>query len=118
MIWATAAMGMGIGAGYESVSVLACLLILAMLFAFSRLEGWIDRISQTRDYKIVCQFHQHTLLNYEKSFKEYHLKFKRSREIKENDLITGEWIVRGSEKNHRLFADAILKDPEVKIFEF
>lgn len=118
MIWATAAMGMGIGAGYESVSLLACGLILAMLFVFSRLEGWIDRINQTRDYKIVCEFNQHTLKLYEELFRKHHLKFKRIREIKSESLITGEWMVRGSEKNHRLFSDAILKDPEVKTFEF
>ena len=35
MIWVTAALGMGIGAGYEWVSVLACILILLMLFIFS-----------------------------------------------------------------------------------
>lgn len=118
MIWVTAAMGMGIGAGYGSVSILACLLILVMLFIFSRLEGWISRINQTRDYKIVCEFHQHSLSHYEDSFKRFHLKFKRSREIKSENLITGEWVARGSEKNHRLFADALLKDPDVKTFEF
>ena len=118
MIWVTAAMGMGIGAGYGSVSILACLLILVMLVIFSRLEGWISRINQTRDYKIVCEFHQHSLSHDEDSFKRFHLKFKRSREIKAENLITGEWVARGSEKNHRLFADALLKDPEVKIFEF
>src|SRR5450631_4944852 len=56
MIWVTAAMGMGIGAGYELTSVVACLLILLMLFVFSRFEGWIDRINQTRNYKIVCEY--------------------------------------------------------------
>jgi putative Mg2+ transporter-C (MgtC) family protein len=118
MIWATAAMGMGIGAGYESVSLLACALILAMLLVFSRLEGWIDRVNQTRDYRIVCEYQEETLHRYEQQFKKHRLKFKRGREIKSNNLITGEWIVRGSEKNHLEFVKSILQDPAVKTFEF
>jgi putative Mg2+ transporter-C (MgtC) family protein len=118
MIWATAAMGMGIGAGYESVSLLACALILAMLLVFSRLEGWIDRVNQTRDYRIICEYQEETLHRYEKEFKKHRLKFKRGREIKSNNLITGEWIARGSEKNHLEFVNSILQDPAVKTFEF
>ena len=118
MIWATAAMGMGIGAGYESVSLLACALILAMLMVFSRLEGWIDRLNQTRDYRIVCEYQEETLRRYEMQFKNHHLKFKRGREIKSNNLITGEWIARGSEKNHLEFVNSILQDPAVMTFEF
>ncbi len=38
MIWVTAALGMGIGAGYEWVSVIACAMILAMLLIFGLLE--------------------------------------------------------------------------------
>ncbi len=118
MIWATAALGMGIGAGYEFISAIACALILAMLFLFSRLEGWIDRINQVRDYKIVCEFNEQTLHSYEECFREHHLKFKRSREIKSENLITGEWVARGSEKNHLNFVHSILKNPAVKRFEF
>src|SRR6201994_103988 len=41
MIWVTAALGMGIGAGYEFISLMTCLMVLAVLFVFSILEGWI-----------------------------------------------------------------------------
>ena len=118
MIWATAALGMGIGAGYGSASAIACALILTMLFVFSQLEGWIDRINQTRNYKIVCEYKEETLHAYEACLKKYHLKFTRSREMKADNLITGEWIARGSEKNHLHFVHYILNDPEVKTFEF
>jgi putative Mg2+ transporter-C (MgtC) family protein len=118
MIWATAAMGMGIGAGYESTSIIACAMILIMLYLFSRLEGWINRVGQTRNYKIVCEYREKTLQAYEECLEKHHLKFKRGKEIKSDNLITGEWIARGSEKNHILFVNYILNDPEVKTFEF
>ncbi len=57
-------------------------------------------------------------MDFEKYFKDFNLRFKRSREMKTNDLITGEWMVRGSQKNHIAFVEFILKDPTVKVFEF
>ena len=119
MIWVTAALGMGIGAGYEILSSIACLLVLTVLFIFSLLEGWIDRVNQIRNYKIVCNFENETLHRYEKLFKQHNLKFKLSRQTKTlTDMITGEWVVQGSLNNHRHFIRELLKDPTVKGFEF
>ncbi|HLX93539.1 MAG TPA: MgtC/SapB family protein [Puia sp.] len=118
MIWVTAALGMAIGAGYGLVAVISCLIILIMLLVFSKLEGWIDRVNQTRNYKIVCDYQNETLHGYEEGFQRHHLKFKRSKEMKVGKLITGEWIVKGSEKNHLNFIHAILNDPNVKEFEY
>ena len=115
MIWVTAALGMAIGAGYELVAVIACGLTLVVLFVFSLLEGWIDRVNQIRVYKIVCDFENETLHRYEELFRRHHLKFKRSRQTKSiDDVITGEWVVQGSEKNHRHFIHVILQDTPVK----
>jgi putative Mg2+ transporter-C (MgtC) family protein len=119
MIWVTAALGMGVGAGYELISVAACVLVMVVLFVFSLLEGWIDKVNQIRNYKIVCEFQNETLHRYEDLFKVNHLKFKRSRQSKSaSDTITGEWIVQGSESNHRHFIHEIMRDPTVKSFEF
>jgi putative Mg2+ transporter-C (MgtC) family protein len=119
MIWVTAALGMAIGAGFEMIAFIACLLILVVLFIFSLLEGWIARVNQIRNYKIVCNFENETLHRYELLFTSHHLKFRRSRQAKSaSDDITGEWVVQGSEKNHRHFIHEILKDPTVKAFEF
>src|SRR6202049_918840 len=41
MIWVTAALGMGIGAGYELVSVFGCILVLLMLFIFGFVGNWV-----------------------------------------------------------------------------
>ncbi len=118
MIWVTAALGMGIGAGYEWVSTIACGMILLMLFIFGLMENWIDRVNQMRNYKIVCDFKEETMGRFEKCFVAHHLKYKRAREIKDGDTITGEWFVRGSQKNHLEFINEILHDPEVSHFEY
>jgi putative Mg2+ transporter-C (MgtC) family protein len=118
MIWVTAALGMGIGAGYEWVSVIACVMILLMLFIFGLMENWIDRTNQMRNYKITCGFKEETLQRFEDCFKAHYLTFKRGREIKDGDSITGEWFVRGSKKNHLSFISEILHDREVNHFEY
>jgi putative Mg2+ transporter-C (MgtC) family protein len=124
MIWVTAALGMGIGAGYEWVSVMGCTLIMVMLFVFGLMENWIDRVNQMRNYRIGCDFKQETLRRFEKKFEAHHLKYKRGREIKKENpetkenTITGEWFVRGSQKNHLALINEVLQDPEVRLFEY
>jgi len=118
LIWVTAALGMVIGAGYMLAAIVGCVLVLSVLVIFTVFEGWIDRINQIRAYKIVCDFQHDTLHRYEQSLREHHLKYKRSRQTKSGDQITGEWIVQGREKNHRRFIQTILKDPAVNAFEF
>ncbi|MBS1917207.1 MAG: MgtC/SapB family protein [Bacteroidetes bacterium] len=118
MIWVTAALGMAIGAGYELVSAIACVLVLIMLYVYGKLEKWIDSVNQTRNYKIVCDYQNETLQKYDEYFKKFHLQSRRSREIKTGNTITGEWSVKGCEKDHQQFVDFILNDPTVKTFEF
>jgi putative Mg2+ transporter-C (MgtC) family protein len=119
MIWVTAGLGMAIGAGYLLVSVLAAILTLLVLFVFMLLESWIDRINQIRTYKIVCQFEDEPLHRYEDLFRCHHLKFRRSSQRKSaENLLTGEWVVQGSERNHRHCIHEVLRDQKVREFEF
>jgi putative Mg2+ transporter-C (MgtC) family protein len=118
MIWVTAALGMGIGAGYEWASLIGCAMILVMLYIFGMAENWIDHINQMRNYKIETDFKEETMKKFEKRFQAHHLKYKRGREIKAGDFISGEWYVRGSKKNHLAFIHEILQNPEIKRFEY
>jgi len=119
MIWVTAALGMGIGAGYKLISFAACVLVLFVILVFSLLEGWIDRMNQIRNYRIVCAFENETLHRFEELFETHHLKFRRSRQSKSSaDIITGEWVVQGTEQNHRHCIHEILRDTSVQAFEF
>jgi hypothetical protein len=98
MIWVTAALGMGIGAGYEWVSVIACLMILLMLFIFGFAENWIDKINQTRNYKIVTSFKNETMRRFEKDFEAHNLRYKRAREIKDGDIIAADSLSEDPKK--------------------
>ncbi|MBS1576003.1 MAG: MgtC/SapB family protein [Bacteroidetes bacterium] len=117
-IWAAAAIGMGIGAGYYLYSFIACLSALLVLVLFMKLENIIDKLSQTRNYKIVCEYNDEKLKYYEERFVHHHLKFKRNTQKRKDDELTGIWIVQGAERNHDLFIRETMNDNTVKEFEF
>lgn len=52
-IWLSAALGMGIGGGETLFVLLATVTVMVVLLVFPRLERWIDRIRESRSYKIV-----------------------------------------------------------------
>jgi putative Mg2+ transporter-C (MgtC) family protein len=117
-IWVTAALGMGIGGGYYWICIGGTVMALITLLILKKFEDVIERINQNRNYKIVCHYKHETLSQFEKMFKEHHLKFKRNRQFRKGDQITGTWIVNGSEKNHDAFIKRILQDDTVMEFEF
>jgi putative Mg2+ transporter-C (MgtC) family protein len=120
MIWVTAALGMAIGAGYLLIATVACVLVLLVLFVFSLVEGWIDRVNQIRNYKIICRFERDAVHRFEDLFRSHHLKFRRIRQAKSiaAGLITSEWVVQGAEKDHRSVAQELMNDTSVMEFVF
>src|SRR5512145_3114900 len=52
-IWLAAALGMGIGGGELLFVSISTLTVMCVLLIFPRLEIWIDRIRESRSYKIV-----------------------------------------------------------------
>lgn len=117
-IWAVAALGMGIADGAYTIVVIGTAIILSALFLLTRLEDWIDRVNQTHNYKIVSVYKPDLLNQYEDMFRECKLKFKRIKQSKAGEFISGSWIVHGLEKRHNKFIEKILHDSSVKEFEF
>lgn len=117
-IWITAALGIGIAAGFYWLVLATTVLVLILLFLFTRIEAWIDHKSQYRKYKIVTNYHYHVLLQYEKILGECSLKYKRIKRTRSGKDISALWVVSGPEKAHDQFVEKILSDQSVKEFEF
>ena len=117
-IWATAALGMGIAYGAYKIVLIATAIVLASLFLFNKLEGWIDWVSHSHHYKIVSKYHPRALEQYEEILKQCGLKFKRIRQVKTDDFLSASWSVHGLEKNHAVFISKMLEDSTIKEFEF
>jgi len=117
-IWATAALGMGIAMEYYITVLIAAVLVLVALFLFSGFERLIDRWNLARNYKIVSEYKEHLLEDYEQKMKICGLKFKMTSQTRKGKDIAGTWWVNGKEKAHDRFVELILHDETVKEFEF
>jgi putative Mg2+ transporter-C (MgtC) family protein len=117
-IWVVAALGMGIADGYYKIVGLAALIVFASLLLLTRLEGVIDLINQSHNYKIVSHYTPELLYQYEDMFRQHRLRFKRIKQTKIGDRVTGMWLVQGRRKAHKKFVESILHDNSVIEFEF
>jgi putative Mg2+ transporter-C (MgtC) family protein len=117
-IWLSAALGMGIGCGAYWVSAVGGTLVVSVLFLFSYLDTYIDRVNQVRDYKISFPYEEKQQHKYEELIKKYGLEIKSQSYNKTANIITGNWVVKGKESKHHAFIDHILKDNAVTEFAF
>jgi len=117
-IWLSAALGVGIGCGYYVASVLGCVLVVTVLFLFSFLDAFLDRLNQIREYKIAYPYEENQQHKYEELMVKYGLSIKSRTQNKTGNIITGYWIVKGNEQKHLDFIEFILKDHAVTEFGF
>ncbi|KAA0991507.1 MgtC/SapB family protein [Dyadobacter aurulentus] len=118
IVWVTAAIGMGIGAGFYEITVL-CFAISGMsLVMLAPLQKFIRKRSQIRNYRLVCPFHRKSLKMYEDLFDELNLKILRGEQSRAGDNITGSWTLQGAEKQHDELTRRLLNDTEIKEFDF
>jgi len=114
-IWLSAALGMGIGAGELVFVTSSTLVVLVVLLFFPRIERWIDRIRESRTYRIVItsggskgsEKIRKALLSCSLTVIEHH-------QTKGGMTITGTWKTIGSPKGHELFVEMMLKDKGVR----
>ncbi|MGB8483727.1 MAG: MgtC/SapB family protein, partial [Acinetobacter bohemicus] len=117
-IWMTAALGMAVGAGYVLLSLLGTLIVLIVLIFLIYLQERIESLNQARIYRIVCDYQQKTLDNYEDLFKTYEMKVVRSAQHKTEHKIRGRWILIGSAENHKKLTAYLLNDANIQELSF
>lgn len=117
-IWVVAALGMGIADGYYKLVGLAAFIVFTSLLLLTRLETVIDLINQSHNYKIVSHYTPELLYQYEDMFRQHKLRFKRIKQTKVGDKVTGMWLVQGRRTSHKKFVERILHDNTVVEFEF
>jgi putative Mg2+ transporter-C (MgtC) family protein len=113
-----AALGMGIADHAYMMVACSFVVIMAALLLLSKLERVIDRFNQSHTYRIVSEYKEDLLKEYEDLLDECSLRYKRMKRTKQGENIIGTWIVSGSEKNHNKFTKQILHHSSVKEFEF
>ncbi|MEO8216561.1 MAG: MgtC/SapB family protein [Acidobacteriota bacterium] len=118
IIWLTAAIGMGVGAGFFVPSILATMLALLVLWLFPRVERAINVINDSRTYQVTCRASPEDLRVVETLFADSDLhKQAGGREKKEGRFIISFRGV-GSMKAHEELARRLAATPEVIGFVF
>ncbi len=116
-IWIVAALGMGIGAGYFLLSLVAALVTLAVLWFFPAIESRIDAVQETRTYRVTCSPVRENFLRLEGAFRESGLRVRTHKHMKEADRMICVWTAVGSPEHHDRIMEILFADDEVKEFD-
>ncbi|MGN6478030.1 MAG: MgtC/SapB family protein [Flavipsychrobacter sp.] len=117
-IWAVAAVGMGIGAGYYFYSAIASVFILIVLAILPRIERRVDNFNQYRTYKIQCTYSTEVKAHFESILRASHLKYILVNELKEGNRLSITWQVNGHVKDHHQLTDVFMNDALAEKVEY
>lgn len=117
-IWVTAALGMGVGAGHQYAALIGCIVLVGILYTFTKIEIWIDRINCAHTYKVTCPYREKVFEHFEALMKQHKLKFVRGPQSRDNQTVSATWEAEGAKKDHNAFIHLILNDVTVQKFEF
>ncbi len=110
-IWISAALGMAVGAGEYFIAIVGSGVVLIVLTVLEKVQGIVERIHQSRTYKIIFQQNvgfDHVL---EKSLHELRLGFKKRRDYKDGQSFTLIYEIYGRDKQLEQF-NKLLKDDQ------
>ena len=118
-IWLSAALGMGIGAGELSFVLISTFVILVILLVFPRLEIWIDRIRESRTYRItVTTSNVNAIDRIHEALAASGLQVYEHHQSKLGPTIVGTWHTIGAPGKHDKFVTAMLKDASIEEFVY
>ncbi|MEZ0543153.1 MgtC/SapB family protein [Fibrella arboris] len=117
-VWSVSALGMSIGAGYYDIALIGFVIIMGSLLFLARLSYRITRLNQTREYKVVTNYKNKTLNQYERIFIDCGLSPRRGPQQRIGGEISGRWKVSGPEQAHEKCIKRFLNDADVKEFVF
>jgi putative Mg2+ transporter-C (MgtC) family protein len=118
-IWLSAALGMGIGAGDLEFVLAATAAVLIVLLFFPFVERRIDRIRESRAYKIVVAAGgAKSVEKIQQTLEACSLKVIEAHQRKTESAITSTWLVIGTPRNQKRFVELLMKDKSVKEFDY
>jgi putative Mg2+ transporter-C (MgtC) family protein len=118
-IWLASALGMGIGAGDLYLSMIATGITLLVLLVFPHLEARIDRVRESRMYRIVLNTNEpRKFQKVEKALVACSLKVLDHHQTKTESSVIGTWKTTGTPANQERFTQAMIKDKDIKELDY
>lgn len=116
-IWATASIGMAVGAGYVYLSLLGTVLVLLILSSLTYFQTYIDHTHKIREYKIAVSNREN--LDYcEELFKTHHLKFVVVKQQFSKGSSNTTWLLTGKNNHHENLIQQMMNDEKIDSFQF
>jgi len=119
-IWICAALGMAVGVGEYFIALVGSVVVLIVLIVFEKLQFFIDRVHQSRTYKIsyLGGSSDDFAIQLQTEIKKLKLKFRKKRDLKENTYAVLIWEVYGKEKYLDEFNAYLKLSDHVKSYEY
>jgi len=118
-IWLSAALGMGIGAGELVFVSISTFIVIIVLLVFPRLEIGIDRIRESRTYKIVVSTaNADKIDSITETIAAHNLMVYEQHQSKSGNTIVGTWHTIGAPKHHEQFSLLMVKDKDIEDFVY
>jgi len=117
-IWISAALGMAVGAGQYFIAIFGSIGVLVVLAVFERFQYLVDRMHQTRTYRLKFDKDLVGEIKLDAITKELKLNFRKRREVKDHDTIIVVYEVSGKEKKLDEFSLYLRGDERVRGFEY
>jgi len=117
-IWISAALGMAVGMGQYFIAIFGLAGILIVLGVFERFQYLIERLHQTRTYRVKCHIVHANVAPFASITKELGLSLKKKKEVKENELIVMVFEISGKESKLDTFNLYLRNEANVLSFEY
>ncbi len=117
-IWITAALGMAVGAGQYFMAIFGLSGVLIVLAVFERFQYLIERMHQTRTYRVTFELDSIEESHLKAKSNELNLNLRKKREMKDHHHIVIVYEISGKEKKLDAFNHYLRGDQKVKGFEY
>ena len=118
IIWLTAAIGMGIGAGQYALAGIAAAIMMVILWFFPTFERWIDNAREERCYELTFAFDLQKYQQIDDLFAQHRLRVKSHKQHKVGAALQCTWEVFGRPSNHEAITKLFLNDPAIQSFKY
>jgi putative Mg2+ transporter-C (MgtC) family protein len=116
-IWAVAAVGMGIGAGYYFASIVGSLMILLVLAVLPYVEDVIERFNRSVTYNITAAFSPNQKEYFTDQFRQHKLRPRLVKAVKDSNDLVLSFDAVGAQANHDHMVKQLESNPGVRKVE-
>jgi putative Mg2+ transporter-C (MgtC) family protein len=117
-IWIAAALGMAVGAGEYFIAVVGSAVVLVVLVLFEKVQNVIERINQSRSYKITVEVNHEFEINILQEIKKLQLSVRKKKDYKDGHRSILIYEVVGSEKNLNAFNIHLKEDNRILSYDY